>query len=218
MQDIEYSRQQMIEQQLRAWGVHDPRVLCVFDQVQRETFVPERFAGLAFADTEIPLGYGEVMMAPKVEGRMLQALTVMPTDRVLEIGTGSGWMTALLATLGAEVHSIELRPEFTDAARQKLDANGITNALLETRDAARMAGGPGGYDVVAVTGALPRRDARFEALLNPGGRLFAIIGEPPAMEALLVTCEAPGVYTVASLFETVLAPLHNFEPVRRFAL
>lgn len=218
MSDIEYSRQQMIEQQLRACEVFDPRVLCAFDEVPREAFVPERFRRLAFADTEIPLGHGEVMMTPKVEGMMLQALAIRPTDRALEIGTGSGWITALLAALGAEVHSIDIVPEFTAAAQQKLDAAGIRNTVLETRDAAQMAGGEGGYDVIAVTGSLPRRESRLESLLNPGGRLFVVTGEAPVMEALLVARSAADGCAATSLFETVLPPLHNFPRPRRFAL
>lgn len=218
MQDTGFSRQQMIEQQLRAWGVSDPRVLCLFDALPRESFVPARFGKLAFADTEIPLGHGEVMMTPKVEGRMLQALEVRPVDRVLEIGTGSGWVTSLLATLGAEVHSIDIVPEFTAAAQQRLDALGIRNTVLETRDAARMQHGEGGYDVIAVTGALPARDARFESQLAPGGRMFIVVGVPPVMEATLVVRGDAGAFSATTLFETVLAPLCGFPPLSRFAL
>lgn len=218
MTDIAFSRQQMIDQQLRAWEVFDSRVLCAFDEIPREAFVPERFKGMAFADSAIPLGHGETMMAPNIEGRMLQALAVGPTDRILEIGTGSGWVTALLATLGAEVLSLDIVPEFTAAAGQKLAAAGIKNAALETRDAARLATDGAGFDVIAVTGSLPLYIPMFEALLNPNGRLFVIVGEPPVMEARLVQRGPDGAMASESLFETQVPALRNFPRPSRFAL
>lgn len=218
MDAIAFARQQMIEQQLRAWEVFDPRVLCAFDEMRREDFVPERFRAVAFADTAIPLGHGESMMAPKVEGRMLEALALRPTDRVLEIGTGSGWVTALLATLAAEVLSFDIVPEFTAAARQKLDAAGITNATVETRDAATLGRDGGAFDAIAVTGSVPVDDGRFEGLLAPGGRLFIVTGEAPVMQARLVTLDAADGRAAQDLFETVLAPLRNFPRPSRFAL
>lgn len=218
METTEYSRQQMIDQQLRTWDVFDPRVLCAFDEVRREAFVPERFQGIAFADTAIPLAHGETMMTPKVEGRMLQALAVRPTDRVLEVGTGSGWVTALLATLGAEVVSIDVVPAFVDAARQKLAAAGITNATVENRDASALDGAPA-FDVIAVTGSLPVYTPLFERLLNPGGRLFVIVGEAPVMDARLISRASRGEgCAVDSLFETSIGPLSGFPTPRRFAL
>lgn len=215
--DLEFARQQMIEQQLRAWEVFDPRVLCAFDELRREAFVPARFRNMAFADMAIPLGHGETMMAPTIEGRMVQALAPQPGERVLEIGTGSGWITAVLAALASEVTSYDIVPEFTAAARQKLEVAGITNALLETRDAASLHGEGQGYDCIAVTGSMPAYDDRFEALLNPGGRLFVITGEAPVMEAHLVTWDAGGRF-VERLFETWVRALRNFPRRSRFAL
>ncbi len=208
----------MIEQQLRAWEVFDPRVLCAFDELPREQFVPERFQNLAFADTPIPLGHGEAMMAPSVEGRLLQALELKPSDRVLEIGTGSGWLTALLATLAGEVYSIDINADFTDGARARLAAAGVTNATLEHRDALALDGETRRFDAIAVTGSLPEYSPLFERLLNPGGRLFAIVGEPPAMDARVIVGGNDGGRLHRSLFETSVAPLHGFAHPTRFAL
>ena len=208
----------MIEQQLRAWDVFDPRVLCAFDELPREDFVPAPFRGTAFADTAIPLGHGESMMSPSVEGRLLQALALRPTDRVLEVGTGSGWLTALLATLAADVYSIDRVDPFTVAARDRLAAAGVTNATVETRDALALDGDARRFDAIAVTGSLPLYVPRFERLLSPGGRLFVIVGDAPAMDARLVTKAAAGAAAASSLFETVVAPLHGFARATRFAL
>lgn len=217
MDQMEFAREQMIEQQLRAWEVFDPRVLCAYDELPREAFVPERFRKLAFADTAIPLGRGEMMMMPSVEGRMLQALALKPTDSVLEVGTGSGWVTALLATLTAEVHSIDIVPEFVDAARGRLAGVGIANATVEVADAASL-DGIGPFDAIAVTGSLPLYTPLFERLLKPRGRLFVIVGEPPVMDARLVELDAAGAAATESLFETSVPPLANFARPRRFAL
>ncbi len=217
MTSVAFSKQQMIEQQLRAWEVFDPRVLCAFDELRREDFVPARFRNLAFADMAIPLGRGETMMAPKVEGRMLQALGLQPTDRTLEVGTGSGWITALLASMTAEVLTVDIVPEFTAAARQKVEAAGFQNVTLETRDAAALQG-EGAYDCIAVTGSMPLYDDRFERMLRPGGRLFVITGEAPVMEARLVTRGTNDGYLVERLFETDIPALHHFPRPSRFAL
>lgn len=207
----------MIEQQLRAWEVFDPRVLCAFDELRREDFVPARFRNLAFADMAIPLGHGETMMAPKVEGRLLQALGIKPTDRVLEIGTGSGWVTALLASLSSEVLSLDMVPEFTAAARQKVEASGFQNVTLETRDAAAFQC-DASFDCIAVTGSMPLYDDRFERMLRPGGRLFVITGQSPVMEATLVTRGTDAGYLLERLFETDIPALHHFPRPSRFAL
>lgn len=218
MNDVAFARQQMIEQQLRAWEVFDPRVLCAFDELPREAFVPERFARLAFADTRIPLGHGERMMAPSVEGRLVQALALAPTDRVLEVGTGSGWLTAVLATLAHEVMSIDVVPEFVDGARRRLAAAGITNATAEARDALALDGSTERFDAIAVTGSLPAYTPLFERLLKPGGRLFVVVGASPAMEARVVTRAAEGAAAQQGLFETDLEPLQGFARPSRFAL
>ena len=208
----------MIEQQLRAWEVFDPRVLCAFDELRREQFVPERFQNLAFADTPIPLGHGEAMMAPSVEGRLLQALELKPSDRVLEIGTGSGWLTALLATLASEVYSIDVNADFIDGARARLAAAGVTNATLEHRDARALDGETRRFDAIAVTGSLPEYSPLFERLLNPGGRLVAVVGEPPAMDARVIVGGHNGAPLHRSLFETSVSPLRGFAHPTRFAL
>lgn len=217
MDQTAFARQQMIDQQIRAWEVFDARVLCAFDELRREDFVPPDFRRLAFADTPIPLGHGETMMTPKVEGRLLQALALRPTDRVLEVGTGSGWLTALLATLAAEVHSIDIVPAFVDGARARLAGAGITNAAVECRDANALEGLEG-YDAIAVTGSLPLYSPAFERMLNPGGRLFVIVGEAPVMDARLVTRDGSGAYATESLFETAIPALSGFPRPGRFAL
>jgi protein-L-isoaspartate(D-aspartate) O-methyltransferase len=207
--DIERARFNMVEQQIRTWEVLDQRVLDLLLKVRREEFVPQQHRALAFVDMEIPLGHGEKMLAPKMEARMVQALTLRPDDRVLEIGTGSGYMTALLASLGSHVCSVDIVADFTRAAGAKLAASGIANVTLETGDAARGWGRAAQYDVVVLTGSVPVLPESFQHGLRPGGRLIAVVGEPPVMEARLVTCAAPGAYRTAGLFETCIAALRN---------
>jgi protein-L-isoaspartate(D-aspartate) O-methyltransferase len=212
----EQARFNMIEQQIRTWEVLDPTVLALLSDVPREDFVPERYQGLAFADLEIPLGYGQAMLSPKLEARMLQALDIKKTDTVLEIGTGSGYMTALLAKLSKEVYSAELVSELSAAAAQKLVAHGIANVILEVGDGAH-SWKNGMYDVIVLTGSLPILPKAFEQQLKVGGRLLAIVGEAPVMEAVLVTCVAAGVTRRVSLFETCIPPLMNAMQPERFA-
>jgi protein-L-isoaspartate(D-aspartate) O-methyltransferase len=206
--NLESARTQMLEQQVRAWEVLDPRVLDAMAQVPREEFVPPRFRGVAFADTAIPLGHGQVMMTPKVEGRLLQALDLRATDRVLEVGTGSGFLAACLAQLAAEVTSLEIIPELSEQAAAVLGRFAVPNVRLEVGDVFQAIPGQS-YDAIAVTGSLPRYDTRFEQLLAPGGRLFAIIGLAPVMEAVLVTRADDQAWMRESLFETVIPPLRN---------
>lgn len=215
--NIEQARTNMIEQQIRTWEVLDRKVLDVIGAVPRERFVPEQYRTLAFADTEIPLSYGERMMTPKVEARMLQALDIRPEDAALEIGTGSGFVTACLARLAGHVTSIDIHGEFTASAEDKLRALSVDNVELYTGDAAD--GCSGSYDVIAVTGSLPVYKPCFEQSLNPGGRLFVVIGQAPAMTATLVTRageqddaidrDNPGGFHRIGLFETSLRPLIN---------
>ena len=185
--DIEQARFNMIEQQVRPWDVLDQRVLDVMSATPREDFVPERYRSLAFADTNIPLGHDQVMMAPKTEGRLLQVLDVQAGDSVLEIGTGSGYLTACLSRLGNHVTSVEIFPEFREAAAAKLAAHGFRNVTLRDADAANGIGSDTRYDVIAVTGSLPLLHRQFHDNLSVGGRLFVIAGMPPVMEALLIT-------------------------------
>jgi len=206
--DYEKARFNMIEQQIRPWEVLDPRVLEVLGSVPREDYVPTRYRALAFTDVAIPLGHGEVMMHPNVEGRLLQALAIKPGDRILEVGTGSGFLSACLARLGREVRSVDIHPEFSAAAADKLRHHGVRNVLLETGDAARD-WGEGLFDVVVLTGSLPQLFENWRARLAPGGRLFAVVGEAPVMEATLVIRGGEHECFTESLFETVLPPLKN---------
>ena len=214
--DVERARFNMVEQQIRPWEVLDQEVLDLLFAVRREEFVPAQYRSLAFVDTEIPLGHGEKMLAPKIEARMVQALAVKPGDRVLEVGTGSGYMTALLAKRGAHVYSVEIIPEFSAQAAAKLEAHGITNVTLEVGDAARGWGRHAPYDVIVLTGSVPVLADAFERSLNSGGRLLAVIGEAPAMEARLVTCTAPDTYNSIGLFETCIPALRNAPQPERF--
>jgi protein-L-isoaspartate(D-aspartate) O-methyltransferase len=165
---------------------------------------------------EIPLGHGECMLAPKLEARMLQELTVRKTDRVLEIGTGSGYMTALLARSAAEVYTVENIPEFSSSAAEKLAAHGIANVTLEIGDGARGWPRHAPYDAILVTGSLPVLVPQLQQSLRPGGRLLAVVGEPPVMQARLITCIAPGVWNSLALFETCIEPLRNAVQPEKF--
>ena len=216
--DIEQARFNMIEQQVRPWDVLDQRVLDVMSATPREDFVPERYRSLAFADTNIPLGHDQVMMAPKTEGRLLQVLDVQAGDSVLEIGTGSGYLTACLSRLGNHVTSVEIFPEFREAAAAKLAAHGFRNVTLRDADAANGIGSDTRYDVIAVTGSLPLLHRQFHDNLSVGGRLFVIAGMPPVMEALLITRIDERNWSRESLFETSLPPLLHAEQPQQFVL
>lgn len=214
--DIERARSNMIESQIRTWEVLDQRVLDILSAVKREAFVPEQYRPLAFVDMEIPLGHGEVMLAPKLEARMLQELTLKETDRVLEVGTGSGHMTALLASLAGHVYSVELHQDFSSAAAGKLTAHGIVNVTLEVGDAAQGWSRHAPYDAILLTGSVPVLPPRFRAQLRPGGRLLGVVGDPPVMTARLTTCVTEGAWTDTGLFETCIAPLRNVPQPERF--
>ncbi len=218
--DIERARFNMVEQQIRTWEVLDQGVLDLLFALRREDFVLPQYAGLAFVDMEIPLaadaGAGERMLSPKLEARMLQELAVKATDRVLEIGTGSGYMTALLARRAAHVTSVEINAAYSAQATQKLADHDIRNITLEVGDGARGWGRNAPYDVIVLTGSTPVLDEAFQASLTAGGRLLAIVGEAPAMTAQLITCETPGVYRSAGLFETCVASLANAPQPKRF--
>lgn len=206
--DTELARRLMVEQQIRAWEVTDARVLSLFGAVSRDEFVPPAFRQLAFADCSIPLGHGEVMMVPSVEGRLVQALDLSPEDRVLEVGTGSGYLTACLAKLAGHVDSIDIHRDFVTDAQARLADHGIDNVSLSVMDAcAELPEGP--FDAIAVTGSLPVLDQRYIDALEPGGRLFIVTGDEPIMEAQLVVRGADGMWQSTALFETALARLQN---------
>jgi protein-L-isoaspartate(D-aspartate) O-methyltransferase len=209
------ARQQMVDQQIRTWEVLDPRVLEVFAKVPREAFVPAGYRDLAFADAAIPIGLGQNMLAPKIQGRILQALGVGAGDSVLEVGSGTGYLAACLSLLGSAARSIDIHPQFTAAAAANVHAVPNARVDFETRDA--FASAPlGEFDAIAVTGSLPIYDARFERALRIGGRLFAFVGEAPVMEAILVRRVDSAEWTRESLFETVVDPLVNATAAQRF--
>lgn len=210
--DTEFARQQMLVHQVRASDVNDPPVLNVISEVARENFVPPGFHDLAFADTEIPLAHGQKMMTPIVEGRMLQSLKITPGDNVLEIGTGSAYITACLAQLASSVYSLDVYDDFLSSAAIKLKQAGVANVELACMDACQEL--PAGeFDAIAVTASMPRFDPRYVSALRPGGRLFVIVGESPVQEARLIVRNKDSAWTITTLFETDLAPLVNF-PVR----
>ena len=215
--NLDFARKQMIRQQVRAWEVLDSGVLDVLQSVPRETFVPEAYRGVAFADLEIPLDHGQAMMAPKIEGRLLQALRIEAADRVLEIGTGSGFLTACLAELGGAVVSVDIFPDFTSAASLRLEHVGADNVDLITADALEL-DRPDEFDAIAVTGSVPELDDRFIRMLRPGGRLFVVTGRDPVMEAQLITLKSPGHWSRDALFETSLTPLINADTPAPFVL
>lgn len=215
---IERARFNMIQQQIRPWNVADDRVLSVMAEVPREQFVPDAYRSLAYADIEIPVGDGQTMLAPKVVARMLQALDVQPVDKILEIGTGTGYPTACLSFLGGRVLSMEIHAPLAEQARTTLDGLKLGRLQVQVGDglAGPVEGGP--FDVIAVTGSLPS-DKALSALkeqLAPGGRLFAIVGDEPVMEALLVTRVEGGDFRRQTLFETSVPALEKAPEPERF--
>lgn len=214
--DFARARETMVEQQIRPWEVLDVRVLDTLAQLPREAFVPEALRALAYADTELPIGHGERMFKPVLEGRTLQALGVQTHESVLEIGTGSGYMAACLARLGREVVSLERHADLAETARARLAAQGIGNVSVLTADAFQWTPGRT-FDVICVTGAVAEIPARFCEWLASGGRMFVVRGRSPVMEAALVH---PGVngLRIESLFETDLPYLAGGEPAPVFTL
>ena len=209
------ARRQMVDQQVRTWEVLDPRVLDALSAVPREAFVPPEYRELAFADAPIPIGYGQSMLSPKVQGRILQALGVNPTDSVLEVGSGTGYLSACLSLLGASTRSIDIHPGLIDVSRANLRA--VPNAQVEFEIRDSFGGAAlGEYDVVAVTGSLPVYDARFERALRVGGRMFAIVGVAPVMDAIVVRRVDDYEWIRESLFETVVEPLINATAAQKF--
>ncbi len=203
--NLNLARTVMLQQQLRAESVLDPRVLDTLATVPRENFVPPAYRGVAFADESIPLPCGQRMMTPVQEGLLLQALDIGPADRILEIGTGSGYLTACLARLGAQVTSIELFPELADAARTRLETQGVTNCEVVLGDIFEM--DTQRADVIAVTGSLPVSHSQFAEWLNVGGRLFQVVGQSLPMFAWRIERVADREHRRDRLFETAVPPL-----------
>lgn len=205
---IEIAREKMIEQQVRAWDVFDPAVLKVLGKLHREAFVPRDYQALAFADTEIPIGHGQFMMTPTVEGRLLQALELTGAEHVLEIGTGSGFLTACLATLAHHVTSIEIHEGLLKRAGENLADAGLDNVNLKAIDAMKELP-QGRFDAIAVTGSIQHFEPRFVDALKDNGRLFVVVGDPPAMDARLIRRTGDNDWHSKSLFETDIKPLIN---------
>lgn len=214
--DFAQARFNMVEQQIRPWNVLDQHVLNLLLEMPREDFVPPAYRNLAFVDMEIPLGHGEFMLTPKLEARILQELAIKKTDKVLEVGTGSGYMTALLAREAHHVYSVEIVPGFKAQAEEKLRAHGVHNVTLEEGDAARGWTRHGFYDVIVLGGSVPALPESFFASLNRGGRMFAAVGDAPVMEGKLITCLGEGSCRTIDLFETCIPPLRNALQPQRF--
>lgn len=214
--DIERARFNMIEQQIRPWEVLDPRVLNLLSEIPREAFVPEEYRHLAFSDIQIPIGHGEVMMQPKVEARLVQALALRRQDRVLEVGTGSGFVTALLARLALQVISVEINPPFTAQASKRLAEQGLSNITLETGDGSAGWDRRAPYDAILLTGSVPVLPDAFLQQVAPDGRLVAIVGRLPVMEAVLHERIGDSGWRTTSLFDTALPPLRGADTRQAF--
>lgn len=211
-EDIEKARYNMVEQQIRTWDVLDDKILDLIREVRREQFVPDAFKSLAFADLSIPLAHDQEMLPPKLEARILQTLHIQPQDSLLEVGTGSGFLTACLAMLASKVHSIDYYENFLAHAVARLESLGLTNASIEQADFYSFLQKPHAFDVVVVSGSIPVFDDRIQKLLAIGGRLFLVVG----MEALLIERIAENEWKQTSLFETQLCPLIHAKQEEKF--
>lgn len=214
--NTEQARFNMVQQQIRPWEVLDPKVLDLITSIPREEFVPAAYRELAFADFEIPIGHNQKMMAPKLEAKMLQALDIQPDDVILEIGTGSGYLTACMAKMGTKVISLDIQAEFTAKATEALKAQGIENVQLVTANGLTETQEGGPFDVIAVTGSLAKIDEKLKRQLTMGGRLFAVAGDSPAMEAILITRVGDYQWREEAIFETDLERLDNTKPGSSF--
>jgi len=215
--DYAKARETMVEQQVRPWDVLDMRVLEALSAVPRDAFVPQAHRVLAYTDLELPIGHGQFMMKPVVEGRMLQALDLAAGDEVLEIGTGSGFISACLGYLARDVHSLEIVPELAESARARLAQHGYdSNVRVETADALAWDTSRR-FDAICVTAAVAALPPRFIEWLRPGGRLFVVQGRAPSMDAICLHNEVNGLRT-ESLFETELQYLVGAAPAPEFHL
>jgi len=214
--NFEKARFNMVEQQIRPWEVLDPDVLDLLMTVKREEFVPAAARSLAFADVEIPIGCGQVMLKPVIEGKILQALQLHRSDSVLEIGSGSGYLAALLAARAEWVRTVEIEPELVRFAHANLARYGVENVIVEEGDAAQGWSSRAPYDVIVVSGGLPEVPKSLLEQLKVGGRLFAFVGSMPVMKARLITCEAEGRFRTEDVFETLVPMLRNTLPQDTF--
>ena len=215
--NVEQARLNMIEHQIRPWEVLDQNVLDLLYAVKREDFVPAAYRMLAFSDLEIPIGQGELMWSPKLEARVLQELAVKPTDQVLEVGTGSGYFTALLARRAQHVYSVEIHPELKASGEANLRRAGVANVTVELGDGARGWTKHAPYDIIVLTGSTPVLPQQLLQQLKAGARLFAVVGDPPVMAARLITCTDEGAYNSIDMLETRIAPLSNALAGERFS-
>ena len=214
--NFEQARFNMVEQQIRPWEVLDERVLALLEKTHREDFVPVRYRKMAFTDMAIPLDHGQSMMKPVVEGRLLQALELKPDETALEIGTGSGFITACLSSMAKHVISVDLYDQFTNEVAAKLKEKGISNVELETGNVMTGWQPEQAHDVLVVTGSVPSIPDHFRGWVNPGGRIFVVCGDEPAMEAMLLTKLSATEWREESLFETDLARLIGAERTPEF--
>ncbi|VAW51102.1 Protein-L-isoaspartate O-methyltransferase [hydrothermal vent metagenome] len=215
--DFEKARFNMVEQQVRPWDVLNPRVLDVISEMPREQFAPSEFKNLAYVDTRIPLGNFEdkpcTMANPIIDGRILQELDIQDEDLILEIGTGSGYLTACLAKLGRHVDTVDINADLTAMAEKNLQSLNITNINLTTGDASKNWNQKRNYDVIAITAAMKTIPTSYKKLLKPGGRLFVVTGEAPAMTAYRITRTGNEAWTTEELFETSIEPM--IQPVKQ---
>lgn len=214
--NFEQARSNMIEQQIKPWDVPNQSVLDLITEIHREDFVPDEYRRLALADVRIPLAHDQVTMTPKVEARLLQALEIKPDDEILEIGTGCAYMTTLLAKSGHHVHSIDIHPDFTEQAKLKLQQHDIQNVTLECGNAIHGWQQSSPYDVIVLTGSVPVLEDHLQQQLKIGGRMFAIIGQSPVMEARLIKRVSENEWHNEILFETDLPELEGATQVETF--
>ena len=216
MIDFKQARFNMVEQQVRPWNVLDFGVLDVLNSVPREDFVPQAYKNLAYSDIGIPIGHGEEMLHPKYQGRILQLLMIKPGEIVLEVGTGTGYLTALLSKMADHVYSVDVEPDFLKTAAANLAKQNITNVTLEEGDGSRGWSEHGPYDAIAVSGSMAEAYDELKANLKTGGRLFVVIGEGPTMEAMLYTRTGENSWEEEAIFETDIPPLHNAVKPQKF--
>src|SRR3990167_2821738 len=212
--NVEEARQNMITQQVRAWDVVDDEVLGLLSIVKREEFVPSAYRELAFADMNTPIGENQVMFTPKEEGKILQALQVLPTETVLVVGTGSGYLSALIAKQANHVYSVDILPSMTELAEVNLAKAKLDNVTLQTGDASRAWSAHAPYDIIVITGSLPKLPVEFTKELNVGGRIFAIVGEAPSMKAMLWERQSREKWASKQGYETDLPRLYNAVEIR----